>query len=71
LEFQVFDYLQQREGRVVDRASLLRDIWGHEDTGGSNVIETLIRSLRRKLGDRAGMLETVRGLGYRFTMPDQ
>lgn len=69
LEFRVLEYLQQREGRVVDRPSLLRDVWGYDDAGGSNVIETLMRSLRRRLGDRADAIETVRGLGYRFTMP--
>jgi AAA ATPase-like protein len=66
LEFDVITYLQQREGHVVERAALLRDVWGYEDGGGSNVIEANVRSLRRKLGDRAGSIETVRGLGYRF-----
>ena len=41
----------------------------HEYAGGSNVIEANVRSLRRKLGDRAGSIETVRGLGYRFSVP--
>jgi transcriptional regulator/AAA ATPase-like protein len=67
LEFDVITYLHERRGRVVERAALLRDVWGYEYTGGSNVIEANVRSLRRKLGDRAGSIETVRGLGYRFT----
>ncbi len=66
LEFDVISYLQQRQGHVVERAALLRDVWGYEYAGGSNVIEANVRSLRRKLGDRAGSIETVRGLGYRF-----
>jgi len=66
LEFEVLDYLVQRAGRVVDRSALLRDVWGYDDTGGSNVIESAIRSLRRKLGARATAIETVRGVGYRF-----
>ena len=69
LEFDVISYLQQRQGHVVERAALLRDVWGYEYTGGSNVIEANVRSLRRKLGDRAGSIETVRGLGYRFSVP--
>jgi DNA-binding response OmpR family regulator len=67
LEFDVISYLQQRKGHVVERAALLRDVWGYDYTGGSNVIEANVRSLRRKLGDRAGAIETVRGLGYRFS----
>jgi hypothetical protein len=66
LEFDVISYLHQRQGTVVERSALMRDVWGYEDTGGSNVIEANVRSLRRKLGDRAGSIETVRGLGYRF-----
>ena len=66
LEFEVFKYLFERPGDVVERASLLRDVWGYDYAGGSNVIEALVKSLRRKLGDRASAIETVRGVGYRF-----
>ena len=66
LEFKVISYLHQRQGTVVERSELLRDVWGYDYAGGSNVIEANVRSLRRKLGDRAVSIETVRGLGYRF-----
>ena len=66
LEFEVFKYLYERPGNVVERASLLRDVWGYDYAGGSNVIEALVKSLRRKLADRAAAIETVRGVGYRF-----
>ena len=69
LEFDVISYLHQRKGTVVERSDLLRDVWGYDYAGGSNVIEANVRSLRRKLGDRAGSIETVRGLGYRFAAP--
>ena len=69
LEFDVLSYLDQRRGKVVERSDLLRDVWGYEYAGGSNVIEANVRSLRRKLGDRADSIETVRGLGYRFAPP--
>ena len=66
LEFEVFRYLYERPGAVVERAVLLRDVWGYDYAGGSNIIEALVASLRRKLGDRAVVIETVRGVGYRF-----
>lgn len=69
LEFEVLNYLYQRPGRVVERSALLRDVWGYDFAGDSNVIPTLVASLRRKLGARAGAIETVRGLGYRFVAP--
>jgi DNA-binding response OmpR family regulator len=40
---------------------------GYEDPAGSNVVEAVIRSLRRKLDGRASAVETVRGLGYRVS----
>lgn len=66
LEFAVFRYLYERPGTVVERSALLRDVWGYDDAGGSNVIDALVKALRQKLGDRAAAIETVRGLGYRF-----
>jgi DNA-binding winged helix-turn-helix (wHTH) protein len=66
LEFDIFKYLYERPGAVVERAALLRDVWGYDYAGGSNVVEALITSLRRKLGGRATAIETVRGIGYRF-----
>ena len=67
LEFAVLDYLLQREGKVVERSALLRDVWGSTYVG-SNVVEVVIRSLRKKLGERAPMIETVRSIGYRLRL---
>ena len=66
LELGLLRYLQQHESQAVPRDVLLRDVWGYDWTGGSNVIETVVSGLRRKLGDRAAALETVRGVGYRL-----
>jgi DNA-binding response OmpR family regulator len=66
LEAQVLSYLRSREGQALERAALLRDVWGYDWTGGSNVVEVVISSLRRKLGDDAGTIATVRGVGYRY-----
>ena len=66
LECDVLRYLREREDQPVAREALLRDVWGYEWTGGSNVVEVAVSGLRRKLGDRAAALETVRGVGYRL-----
>jgi hypothetical protein len=67
LELDVLRHLQRREGVAVTREELLREVWGHQWTGAnSNVVEAVISGLRRKMGDRAGALETVRGVGYRL-----
>ena len=67
LELDVLRHLQSREGIAVTREELLREVWGHEWTGASsNVVEAVVSGLRKKMGDRAGALETVRGVGYRL-----
>ena len=68
-EFEVLHYLVERTGRPVTRYELLRDVWGYDTEVGSNVVEATIRSVRHKLRDRAVMVETLRGVGYRFA-PD-
>lgn len=66
LEFGLFSHLRQCEGMAVSRRDLLREVWGTEFTGGSNVVDAVVRSLRRKLGMAAPAVETVRGSGYRL-----
>jgi len=66
LEFSVMHYLHEREGKAVNREWLLQDVWGHKYDVGSNVVDVVVRCLRKKLGDRANMIETVPGFGYRF-----
>jgi class 3 adenylate cyclase len=66
LEFQVFQFLTQRQGQAVSRAVLRRQVWGHRGDGASNVVDAVIRSLRKKLGPRAATIDTVSGVGYRF-----
>jgi DNA-binding response OmpR family regulator len=67
LELDVLRHLRGREGIAVTREELLREVWGHEWTSASsNVVEAVVSGLRKKMGDRAAALETVRGVGYRL-----
>jgi hypothetical protein len=66
LEFGVARYLFQRPGKAVSRTALLNDVWGLSYEGGSNVVDSVVAALRRKLGDWARLIETVTGTGYRY-----
>ena len=68
LEFGVMALLESRNGEPVSREELLREVWGHGHHGGSNVVDAVVRGLRRKCGKHAGILETVRGVGYRLSI---
>ena len=67
LEFDFLQYLHRHAGRAVTRAELLEHVWGYSYHGGSNVIEAVVRTLRKKLADHASMIEAVRGVGYRLS----
>ena len=56
-------------GQVLSRSQLLRLVWDLDFDPGSNVVEVYVSALRRKLGQ--GFIETVRGLGYRFRIPER
>lgn len=66
-EFALLAYLMREAGRIVPRSELLSKIWEANFDPSSNVIDVHVRNLREKLGARATMLETVRGVGYRFS----
>lgn len=66
LEFELLRYLQERPGKSVHRHELLQQVWQRRPDSSSNVVDVLVRSLRRKMGTHASQLVSVRGHGYRL-----
>jgi DNA-binding response OmpR family regulator len=66
-EFKLLSVLAQRRGRVQSRDQLLRDVWEYNSLIDTRTVDTHMRRLREKLGPAAKYLDTVRGVGYRFT----
>jgi len=65
-EFQLLLALMTRPGRVLTRERLLDEVWGSDITVTSRTIDTHLKRLREKLGEAGSLVETVRGVGYRF-----
>jgi two-component system OmpR family response regulator len=65
LEFRLLSYLMHHQGKVISRTELVEHLYDQDFDKDSNTIEVFIGRLRRKT--RAGLIETVRGLGYRLT----
>jgi DNA-binding response OmpR family regulator len=65
-EFKLVALLAERRGRVQSREQLLRDVWGYNNMIDTRTVDTHMRRLRAKLGPAAKLLDTVRGVGYRF-----
>ena len=65
-EYALLLHLLHRADRIVKRSDLLAHVWGTRFDPGSNLVEVHVSRLRDKLGERAWMVETVRGVGYRL-----
>jgi two-component system phosphate regulon response regulator PhoB len=66
LEFRLLNTLLQRRGHVQSRECLLEDVWGMDGSITTRTVDTHVKRLREKLGAAASLVETVRGVGYRF-----
>ena len=70
-EFRLLTCLVRHQGRVLTRAQLLENVWGWDYAGESQIVETYVSYLRRKL-DPLGppLIHTQRGVGYSLRLPD-
>lgn len=67
MEYELLKFLAQNPGKVFTREMLLSRVWGYEYYGGARTVDVHIRRLRAKLGEEhAGLIQTVRSVGYRF-----
>ena len=71
-EFRLLAYLMRNQGLMLTRKQLLENVWGWEYVGQSQVLETYVSYLRRKL-DPLGppLIHTQRGVGYSLRLPGQ
>jgi hypothetical protein len=66
LEYGVLSTLIANEGIAISRTELLENVWDIHYDGASNVVDTVVVSLRKKLLDKASLVQAVRGVGYRY-----
>ena len=67
LEFKLLIQLVDRRGRVQSRDQLLSDVWGYSSEITTRTVDTHIKRLREKLGDMGKYVQTIRGVGYKFS----
>ncbi|NIK70401.1 response regulator transcription factor [Paenibacillus sp. BK720] len=65
-EFEILSYLMENQGIVITREQLISKIWGYEYAGDDRTVNTHIRNLRTKLGDKAALIVTIVRTGYKF-----
>ena len=67
LEFKLLNQLVERRGRVQTRDQLLSDVWGYSSDVTTRTVDTHIKRLREKLGVMGKYVQTIRGVGYKFS----
>lgn len=65
-EYALLELFMTHVGQVFTRDQLLSDVWGMDYAGETRTVDVHIGTLRTKLGKAGGMIETVRGVGYRL-----
>jgi two-component system alkaline phosphatase synthesis response regulator PhoP len=65
-EFELLRKLMENRNKVLARDLLLDEIWGYDYYGDTRTVDVHIRHLRSKIGEMAGLIQTVRGVGYKM-----
>ncbi|MBE6708873.1 MAG: response regulator transcription factor [Ruminococcaceae bacterium] len=65
-EYDLLFYMIKNKGIALSREKLITEVWGYDYYGDDRTLDTHIKLLRRSLGDFAGHIVTLRGVGYRF-----
>jgi two-component system alkaline phosphatase synthesis response regulator PhoP len=71
LEFDLLAHLMRHQERAFKREELLAAVWNYPDGVETRTLDKHVESLRRKLGSAAPLLQTVHGVGYRFSPPER
>lgn len=67
MEYELLKFLASHPGKVFTRETLLSRVWGYDYFGGARTVDVHVRRLRAKLGEEhAGLIQTVRSVGYSF-----
>lgn len=69
-EFEILMLLAGKPGKVFNRSQILEKVWGENIYVVARTIDVHVRKIREKLGDESKLIETIKGVGYRFKKID-
>jgi DNA-binding response OmpR family regulator len=65
-EFELLNYFMLNQGVALSREKILNNVWNYDYFGDARTIDTHVKKLRNKLGDRGDYIKTIWGMGYKF-----
>ena len=65
-EFELLQYFMENNGIALSRERILNSVWNYDYYGDARTIDTHVKKLRSKLGDKASLIKPVWGIGYKF-----
>ena len=65
-EFELLAYFMENQGIAMSREKILNNVWNYDYFGDARTIDTHVKKLRSKLGDKGDMIKTIWGMGYKF-----
>lgn len=70
-EFELLQYFIMNKGVALSREKILNNVWNYDYFGDARTIDTHVKKLRSKLGDKGDYIKTVWGMGYKFEVDDE
>lgn len=65
-EFELLSYFMENQGIALSREKILNNVWNYDYFGDARTIDTHVKKLRSKLGEKGEMIKTIWGMGYKF-----
>ena len=65
-EFELLAYFLENQGIALSREKILNNVWNYDYFGDARTIDTHVKKLRSKLGEKGEMIKTIWGMGYKF-----
>ncbi|HCD43062.1 MAG TPA: DNA-binding response regulator [Lachnoclostridium sp.] len=65
-EFELLAYFLENQGIALSREKILNNVWNYDYFGGARTIDTHVKKLRNKMGDKGDYIKTIWGMGYKF-----
>ena len=65
-EFELLSYFLENEGIALSREKILNNVWDYDYFGDARTIDTHVKKLRNKMGEKGELIKTIWGMGYKF-----